>query len=138
MGLVAQPGWALASQCPPRPSLLPITEQQHIAEARTSPTLTLPLQQVDKDLREEGMPLKADAPRPKTVGVRVWPRAIPQFNVGHLDQLEKAKSGLKEAGWDGIHLGGNYVCGVALGKCVEFSWEYASNIAGYLEKAAAK
>jgi oxygen-dependent protoporphyrinogen oxidase len=46
-------------------------------------------QQVDKDVRK--MLLKPDAPPPRIVGVRVWPRAIPQFNVGHLDQLDKAK-----------------------------------------------
>ena len=44
------------------------------------------LLQVDKDLRE--MLLTQKAPQPKDVGVRCWPRAIPQFNVGHLDQLE--------------------------------------------------
>ena len=42
--------------------------------------------QVDKDLRT--MLLKPDAPEPKVVGYRVWPRAIPQFNVGHLDVLQ--------------------------------------------------
>jgi Flavin containing amine oxidoreductase len=45
----------------------------------------LPIQ-VDKDLRT--MLVKPDAPAPQMVGVRVWPRAIPQFNVGHLDTLE--------------------------------------------------
>lgn len=44
--------------------------------------------QVDQDLRT--MLLKPDAPKPKVVGVRVWPRAIPQFNVGHLELLDKA------------------------------------------------
>jgi len=41
--------------------------------------------QVDKDLRV--MLLKPDAPRPNIVGIRVWPRAIPQFNIGHQDQV---------------------------------------------------
>eukprot|EP00873_Tetraselmis_striata_P040275 jgi/Tetstr1/460539/TSEL_005797.t1 len=94
--------------------------------------------QVNKDLRKEGMPLKDDAPEPTVVGVRVWPRAIPQFNVGHQDKLDQATAALKANNFDGVHLGGNYVAGVALGKCVEFSWEYASNIAAYVKAAASK
>lgn len=42
--------------------------------------------QVDKDLRE--MLIKKDAPKPKLIGLRIWPKAIPQFNVGHQDLLE--------------------------------------------------
>jgi len=83
--------------------------------------------QVDKDLRT--MLIKPDAPKPRMVGVRVWPRAIPQFNIGHQDQLEKAKSGLAEAGMDDFVLGGNYVCGVALGKVVDHGYELAQAVA---------
>lgn len=42
--------------------------------------------QVDKDLRV--MLVKPDAPPPKTVDVTVWPKAIPQFNLHHLDQVQ--------------------------------------------------
>jgi hypothetical protein len=41
--------------------------------------------QVDSDLRT--MLLKPDAPKPRMCGIRVWPQAIPQFNVGHLDVM---------------------------------------------------
>lgn len=91
--------------------------------------------QVDKDLRE--MLINPDAPTPEVVGVRVWPRAIPQFNLGHLDTLERAKNGLQAAGYDGVLLGGNYVSGVALGKCVEFAYEYAGSVAKQVSKVKA-
>ena len=51
------------------------------------------LVQVDKDLRQ--MLIKEDAPPAKKIGVRVWPKAIPQFNVGHLEVVQvhhRAKS----------------------------------------------
>ncbi|PNH07309.1 Protoporphyrinogen oxidase, chloroplastic [Tetrabaena socialis] len=86
--------------------------------------------QVDKDLRR--MILKPDAPPPKVVGVRVWPRAIPQFNVGHLELLERARSALDARGWGGVFLGGNYVSGVALGKVVEYGYESAANLAKHI------
>ena len=42
--------------------------------------------QVDKDLKE--MLVSPDAPPPKVVGLRIWPKAIPQFNVGHAGIIE--------------------------------------------------
>ena len=48
--------------------------------------------QVDKDLRE--MLIRKDAPKPKLIGLRIWRKAIPQFNVGHQDLLEVLTSSL--------------------------------------------
>jgi len=92
--------------------------------------------QVDKDLRR--MLVKPDAPKPKTVGVRVWQRAIPQFNLGHMEQLDVAKAGLREAGLDGLILGGNYVCGVALGKVVEHGYELADTLAARVKSSSSQ
>lgn len=64
--------------------------------------------QVDKDLRT--MLLKPDAPQPRVVGVRVWPRAIPQFNIGHLETLDKAKQVRR-----GARAGGDRGCCVDAG-----------------------
>ncbi len=57
-----------------------------VAKQRQLQSASLCHMQVDKDLRT--MLVKPDAPSPQMVGVRVWPRANPQFNVGHLDTLE--------------------------------------------------
>ncbi|KAI7846430.1 hypothetical protein COHA_000043 [Chlorella ohadii] len=89
--------------------------------------------QVDKDLRQ--MLLRPDAPAPRKVAVRVWPRAIPQFNIGHLEAVEGAQRGIKAAGWDGVLLGGNYVAGVALGKCIEYGFTFADQVAAQLKAA---
>jgi oxygen-dependent protoporphyrinogen oxidase len=86
--------------------------------------------QVDKDLRT--MLLRPDAPPPRVLGVRVWPRAIPQFNVGHLDVLARARDALASRGWSGTFLGGNYAAGVALGRCVEGAYESAAEVATWL------
>ncbi|MCO5549221.1 hypothetical protein L7F22_002687 [Adiantum nelumboides] len=83
--------------------------------------------QVDKDVRK--MLIKSDGPRPEVLGVRVWPRAIPQFEVGHLDILDDARKALDNSGLEGLFLGGNYVVGVALGRCVEGAYESADSIA---------
>jgi oxygen-dependent protoporphyrinogen oxidase len=80
------------------------------------------------------MLIKPDAATPETVGVRVWPRAIPQFEVGHLDILKDVQSALDNAGLDGIFLGGNYVSGVALGRCVESAYEFAESISQFSRK----
>ena len=42
--------------------------------------------QVDRDLRV--MLVKPDAPAPKTIDVTVWRKAIPQFNIHHLDDVQ--------------------------------------------------
>lgn len=41
------------------------------------------------------------------------------------------------AGLGGVLLGGNYVSGVALGKCVEYGYEFAQQVADYVKAAAA-
>ena len=47
--------------------------------------------------------------------------------------MQEIKQDLAEAGWDGVKLGGNYVAGVALGKCVEFGYTFADQVADYLQ-----
>jgi len=81
--------------------------------------------------------LKPDAPKPKILGVRKWMKAIPQYNKGYFDIRARADEGLDKH--PGLFLGGNYVCGVAFGSCVEWGVNTAPKVLEYLEsKAAAK
>ncbi|KAJ6848667.1 putative protoporphyrinogen oxidase, chloroplastic [Iris pallida] len=87
---------------------------------------------VDRDLRK--MLINPSAEDPLALGVRVWPQAIPQFLVGHLDHLEAANGALSKGGFEGLFLGGNYVAGVALGRCVEGAFESAAQVSDFLAK----
>ncbi|KAL2993752.1 hypothetical protein AAZX31_10G130300 [Glycine max] len=85
---------------------------------------------VDRDLRK--ILINPNAQDPFVVGVRLWPQAIPQFLVGHLDLLDVAKASIRNTGFEGLFLGGNYVSGVALGRCVEGAYEVAAEVNDFL------
>ena len=89
--------------------------------------------EVDKGCRQ--VLLKPDAPEPKVVGLKLWPTAIPQYELGHLeiiDQLEKA-----EKNTPGLWICGNYRSGVAFPDCVTFGYEHAKVVKQFLDKAEA-
>lgn len=91
---------------------------------------------VDKDLRR--MLINPDAKLPRVLGVRVWPQAIPQFSIGHFDLLDAAKAALTDTGVKGLFLGGNYVSGVALGRCIEGAYESAAEVVDFLSQYSDK
>lgn len=91
---------------------------------------------VDRDLRK--MLIKPYAKDPLALGVKVWPQAIPQFLIGHLDLLDAAQAALRDTGCQGLFLGGNYVSGVALGRCVEGAYEVAAEVTKFLSQFAYK
>ncbi|KAK4417987.1 Protoporphyrinogen oxidase, chloroplastic [Sesamum alatum] len=103
----------------------------------TNPGITLKtksqlVESVDRDLRK--MLVNTNAPDPLALGVRVWPQAIPQFMIGHLDVLDNVRNALSNGGCKGLFLGGNYVSGVALGRCVEGAYEVAEEVTDYLSQ----
>lgn len=98
----------------------------------TSKTERQLVETVDRDLRK--MLINSNAQDPFVVGVRVWPQAIPQFMIGHLDVLDAANTALSNGGFGGLFLAGNYVSGVALGKCVEAAYDVADDVTKYLSQ----
>ncbi|KAI3873695.1 hypothetical protein MKW92_007127 [Papaver armeniacum] len=90
---------------------------------------------VDRDLRK--MLITSNSKDPLVLGVRVWPQAIPQFLVGHLDTL-RCKRGLQDGGLHGLFLGGNYVSVVALGRCVEGAFDSAAEVSKFLSEYSYK
>lgn len=94
------------------------------------------MEAVDRDLRK--VLIRPNAEDPLALGVKVWPQAIPQFLIGHLDTLDAAKAALSDAGLQGLFLGGNYVSGVALGRCVEGAYDVAAEVASFLSQYSYK
>jgi protoporphyrinogen/coproporphyrinogen III oxidase len=84
---------------------------------------------VDKGCRD--VLLNDDAPKPKVIGMKVWPTAIPQYELGHLpmmNALEAAESKLP-----GLWVCGNYRTGVAFPDCVTFGYEQAKIVKTFLD-----
>jgi len=78
--------------------------------------------------------LKDDAPPPKVIGLKVWPTAIPQYELGHLGLLDDLYAA--EAATPGLWVMGNYRTGVAFPDCVTFGYEHAKAVQAYLEQQA--
>ena len=88
--------------------------------------------EVDKGLRE--VLLKPDAPQPKVLGLKLWPTAIPQYELGHLELIEQLETA--EAQLPGLWVCGNYRSGVAFPDCCTFGYEQAKVVKAYLDQAA--
>jgi protoporphyrinogen/coproporphyrinogen III oxidase len=117
-------------RCPPDYNLL----LNYIGGSRDVEIATLSedeiIAEVDKGCRQ--VLLKNDAPPPKVLGLKLWPTAIPQYELGHLalmEELEKAESKIP-----GLWVCGNYRTGVAFPDCVTYGYEHAKIVTKYIQQ----
>lgn len=68
-------------------------------------------------VHREIAPLLSIKNAPAFSNVTIWPRALPQYNLGHGDRLASIARNLDR--FPGIFLAGNYLRGPAIGSCVE-------------------
>lgn len=71
-------------------------------------------------------PLLSIKDDPAFSNVTIWPRALPQYNLGHGDRLASIAKNL--ARFPGIFLAGNYLRGPAIGSCVEQALAVAEEV----------
>jgi protoporphyrinogen/coproporphyrinogen III oxidase len=71
------------------------------------------------------------------VAREIWryPKALPQYNLGHAHTLENVRGALAAAA--GIHLTGNYLSGPSVGNCIEQSNRTAEAVRAFLETTPA-
>jgi oxygen-dependent protoporphyrinogen oxidase len=83
-------------------------------------------------VHKELTPLLAIHKEPVFTSVTIWPRAIPQYNLGHTERMASVASHLARC--RGIFLTGNYLRGPAIGACVDQALDVAGDVTSYLSK----
>lgn len=105
----------------------------YIGGSRDTSLVDLPedeiIAEVDKGCRQ--VLLKPDAPEPKVLGMKIWPTAIPQYELGHLDIIKDLEAA--EAKVPGLWVCGNYRSGVAFPDCVTFGYEHANVVKKFID-----
>ncbi|HXY00298.1 MAG TPA: FAD-dependent oxidoreductase, partial [Candidatus Limnocylindrales bacterium] len=82
-------------------------------------------------VHREITPILGIRKEPVLSNVTIWPRALPQYNLGHTARLAALEK-LRES-YPGLHFAGNYLNGPAIGTCVE----QALNVAGEIRVSLA-
>lgn len=83
-------------------------------------------EELANQVHREIAPILKIGKEPVFTNVTIWPRAIPQYNLGHVERLtavEKARTR-----FPGMYIAGNYLNGPAIGTCVEQALKVANEI----------
>jgi len=87
---------------------------------------TLPPQELARLVHREISTILSIRQEPAFSNVAIWPRALPQCNLGHGERL--AQLAALQARYPGIWFVGNYLRGPAIGSCVEHALAVANNV----------
>ena len=77
-------------------------------------------------VHSELSPLLSITGEPVFSNVTIWPRALPQYNLGHADRLARIEQ--LRAQFPGLWLTGNYLRGPAIGSCVDQTLAVAEQV----------
>lgn len=87
---------------------------------------TLEPQELASLVHREISPLLSIQSEPIFSNVTIWPRALPQYNLGHAGRLARLEQ--LRAQFRGIWLAGNYLRGPAIGSCVDQALSVAKEV----------
>jgi len=90
-----------------------------------------PEDQIAKIIQSENEHILKIVGSPITSAVWRYPRALPQYNLGHGHIVEAIRDAERQL--PGIFFAGNYLEGPALGKCVENGFQTAEAVQNYLQ-----
>ena len=91
-----------------------------------SAAATLEPQELVSLVHREISPVLSVKSAPIFSNVTIWPRALPQYNLGHGDRL--ARIDQLRAQFPGIWLAGNYLRGPAIGSCLDQALAVAEHV----------
>jgi oxygen-dependent protoporphyrinogen oxidase len=99
----------------------------------TDPSVaTLKSEELSSLVHREIAPLLSIKDSPTFSNVTIWPRALPQYNLGHDERLAAIARNL--ARFPGLFLTGNYLRGPAIGSCAEQALTVAEEVRMRLER----
>jgi oxygen-dependent protoporphyrinogen oxidase len=81
-------------------------------------------------VEEELRPILGILGEPVTRFLRRWPRALPQYNLGHAEKLARIRNALGIV--PGLFLTGNYLRGPSLAACIAHAQDTAQEVVRFL------